>query len=115
MEREQGFDAAVRRLVGWRVRANRALIFFAVLLVALPLGPMIDRAGLRGLWPGLVEIFKAWWSVVGLNLRPLIALYCGIWPWALVVLAVMAGLWWLGGDLQGRIKDKALRVWRFPA
>lgn len=115
MEREEDFDAEARRLVGWRVKANRALIIFAVLFVALPLGPMIDRAGLRGLWPGVVEIVKAWWSVVGLTLRPLIALYSTIWSWALVLLVVMAGLWWLGGDLKGRIKDKALRVWRFPA
>lgn len=114
MEREEGFDAEARRLVGWRVKANRALIFLAVLFVALPFGPIIDRSGWRGLWPGAVEIFKAWWAVVGLNLRPLLALYCGVWPWAVVLLAGMAGLWWLGGDLQGRIKDMALRVWRFP-
>jgi uncharacterized protein (DUF2235 family) len=114
MAREAGFDAATRRLIGWRVRANRALISFAVLLVALPLGPILDRGGLRGLGSGIVEVGKAWWSAIGMNLRPLLALYCEIWPWALVLLAVIAGLWWLGGTLQGRIKDQALRVWRFP-
>lgn len=114
MAHEAGFDAEARRLVGWRVKANRALIFLAVLFVALPFGPIIDRADWRGLWPAAVEMFKAWWAVVGLNLRPLLALYCAVWPWALLLLAGMAGLWWLGSDLQGRIKDKALRVWRFP-
>ncbi len=108
-------DARAGRLIGWRVRANRALIFFAVLLVALPLGPAFDRGGWRGLWPGMREIVGAWWSAVSLNPRPLLALYCEVWPWAAVLLMVTAGLWWLGGDLQGRIKDQALRVWRFTA
>jgi len=71
--------------------------------------------GLRGLGSGIVEVGKAWWSAIGMNLRPLVALYGEIWPWALVLLTVIAGLWWLGGALQGRIKDQALRVWRFPA
>lgn len=106
-------DLRAHRLIGWRIGANRALICFAVLLVALPLGPALDRVGLRGLWPGLKGILSGWWSAVSLDPRPLLALYCDIWPWAAVVLAVMAGLWWWGDDLRGRIKDQALRVWRF--
>ena len=115
MEREPGFDARARRLIGWRVKANRALIAFAVLFVALPLGPMLDRGGWRALWPGVKAVAGGWWSAIKLDPGPLFALYCGIWPWALGLLAVMAALWWWGGDLQGRIKDQALRVWRFPA
>ncbi len=113
MQPEPGADGRARRLIGWRIRANRALICFAVLFVVLPLGPALDRAGLRGLWPGLKDIVSGWWSAVSFDPRPLFALYCEVWPWAAVLVLVMAGLWWWGGDLQGRIKDQALRVWRF--
>jgi hypothetical protein len=76
---------------------------------------MLDRGGWRALWPGAKAVAGGWWSAIKLDPGPLFALYCGIWPWTLGLLAVMAALWWWGGDLQGRIKDQALRVWRFPA
>ena len=113
MEAEADADRRARALIGKRIRANRALIAFAVLLVLLP---MLERLGLPllpNLWSSGKAIVLAWLSAVRLSVDPLWALYREIWPWAAVLLVVMAGLWWRGGDLQGRIKDQALRVWRF--
>lgn len=112
MARTAEFDDTARRLIGWRVKANRALIAFAVLFVALPLLDRLAMPLLPNLWSGAKAIVLAWLAAVRLSFEPLLALYCGIWPWAGVLLAVMAGLWCWGGGLQGRIKDQALRVWR---
>ena len=106
-------DARTRKLIGWRIRVNRVLILLAILLVALPLGPYLDQAGLTGLWPGLKAMLQAWWSAVSFGFEPFLALYLSVWPWALVLLAVLAVLWWWAGALHGKIKDQALRVWRF--
>ena len=113
MEAEADADRRARALIGKRIRANRALIAFAVLFVLLP---MLERLGLPllpNLWSSGKAVVLAWLAAVRLSVDPLWALYREIWPWAAVLLVVMAGLWWRGGDLQGRIKDQALRVWRF--
>ncbi len=112
MERAAEFDAKARRLIGGRVKANQALIAFTVLFVALPLLHRLDLPLWANLWSGAKAIGLAWAAALRLSFDPLWALYREIWPWALVLLAVMAALWWLGGALQGRIKDQALRVWR---
>lgn len=112
MERTAEFDQKARRLVGWRVKANRALIAFAVLFVALPLLHRLDLPLWASLWSGGKAVVLAWASALRLSFDPLWALYRDIWPWALALLAVLAGLWRLGAALQGRIKDQALRVWR---
>lgn len=106
-------DRQVRRLVGWRVKVNRAQIFFALLFVLLPL---LDRLAMP-LGANLTESVRitglAWVSALSLRVDPLWALYRDIWPWAAVLVAVLALLWWWAGSLQGRIKDQALRVWSF--
>lgn len=106
-------DARVRGLVRRRVAVNRAQIFVALLFLMLP---VLDRLDLP-LWPGLgnsvTEVVLAWTSALRLSFGPLTALYSAILPWACLCLATFAALWWWGGDLQGRIKDEARRVWRF--
>jgi uncharacterized protein (DUF2235 family) len=106
-------DAKTRKLIWWRTWVNRVQIIYAVLFVALPLLDHLNRPLLRSLYVGVKEIVSAWVSAIGLNLRPLWGLYADIWPWALLLLVVTAVLWWWAGDLQGKIKDQALRVWRF--
>lgn len=105
-------DGRVRKLVWWRKWVNRAQIIYAVLFVAAPLLGHLDRPLLGNLWVGVKAIVSAWVSAVGLNLRPLWGLYAGFWPWAALLLAVMVILWWWAGNLHGKIKDQALRVWR---
>lgn len=112
MERAAAFDDRARRLIGWRVKANRVLIALAVLFVALPAVHRLDLPLWANLWSSGKAIVLAWVWALRLSFDPLWALYREIWPWALVLLAGMAGLWWMGGALQGRIKDQALRVWR---
>ena len=112
MQADVSADAQTRALVGRRVKVNRAQIFVALFLALLP---MLDRLGMplpANLWTSGKAIVLAWLSALRLDLAPLWALYRDIWPWAAVLLAVSAGLWWWAGDLQGRIKDQALRVWR---
>lgn len=108
-------DRSVRQLVRWRTRVNRALLLFASLLVLFPLTGFVERALWPGLWDGIRAIVGAWMSAASLNLKPLIALYQPDWPWAGVLALVIAVLWWKAGDLQGRIKDQALLVWRFKS
>jgi uncharacterized protein (DUF2235 family) len=106
-------DRQVRKLVGWRVGVNRAQIFFAVLFVLLPLLDRLQLPLIANLWGSVQAIVTAWLSAIRLDFDPLFALYHDLWPWVGVLLVVMGGLWWWGGALQGRIKDQALRVWRF--
>jgi uncharacterized protein (DUF2235 family) len=106
-------DARVRKLIWWRKWLNRAQIIYAVLFLALPLVGHLDRPILRSLWRGVIEIVMAWVSALGLKLGPLWALYQPMWSWALVLVGLVAVLAWFSGYLQGRIKDQALRVWRF--
>jgi uncharacterized protein (DUF2235 family) len=106
-------DESVRRLVGWRVRVNRVQIGLAVLLVLLPMLDRLQLPLLENLWSSAKAIGLAWFSALRFRFEPLWALYGDIWPWAAFLLAMLAGLWWWAGDLQGRIKDQALRVWRF--
>lgn len=113
MRPEPGADAQARQLIGWRIKVNRAQILFAVLFVALPMLDRLDRPLLSNLWSSAAAIGKAWFSALSLSFGPLWALYRDIWPWAAVLVAVLVVLWWWTGDLQGRIKDKALRVWQF--
>ena len=113
MKPEAAADMRAKRLIGWRIKVNRAQILFAVLFVLLPMLDRLDRPLLSNLWTSAVAIGKAWVSALSLGFGPLWALYQGIWPWAAVLVAVMVVLWWSAGDLQGRIKDQALRVWRF--
>lgn len=113
MEADPGADGHVRALVRWRRRANRAQIVLAAFLVALPLVGHLHRPLLHSLWGGVQEIALGWMAAFSLKPGPLWALYAGVWPLTLGLLAVLAGLWWGAADLQGRIKDQALRVWRF--
>jgi uncharacterized protein (DUF2235 family) len=113
MQADPEAEARVRRLVAQRVGVNRAQIFCALLLLLLP---MLDRLGWP-VWPNLWHsarvIVLAWLSALRLDLDALVALYQDIWPWAATLVGLSALLWWWAGDLQGRIKDQALRVWRF--
>lgn len=109
-------DAFVRRLVDLRVKLNRAQIFLALGLVLLPLlnRPERTEASLvASLWANGKALTQALISALRLSFEPLWALYCGIWPWAVALLVVQAVLWGRAGILQGRMKDQALRVWRF--
>jgi uncharacterized protein (DUF2235 family) len=105
-------DAAVRKLVWWRKWLNRAQIGYAGLLVLLPLLMQLERPLLRSLWDGGREVIAAWVAAVAFSPGPLWALYRDFWPWALPLIAIIAVLWWWAGEVQGRIKHQALRVWR---
>ncbi len=104
-------DAGVRKLVWWRSWVNRALLIYAALFILVPLLENLGKP-LRHLWAGLKEIVWSWYALIGLDAGPLRSLYQDVWPWALLLAAVIAGLWWWAGDLQSRIKDQALKVWK---
>ncbi len=113
MRPDTAADEAVRRLVSHRVLANRALIGSAALFALLPLlfrlkAPLAETLRASG-----HEVLLAWVAAISFDLGPLWTLYRDIWPVALALVVVMAGFWWWGDDLRGRIKDQALRVWRF--
>lgn len=105
-------DRQVRRLVGWRVKVNRAQILLALLFVLLPLFDRLDLPLPANLWSSGKAVALAWLSALRLSLDPLWALYRDIWPLAAVLVAVSVGLWLWSAALQGRIKDEALRVWQ---
>lgn len=106
-------EAAVRRLVGLRAAANRVLIGCAVAFALLPFMAALNRPVLPHLWQKAADILSAWIAAAGLNFGPLWALYRDLWPLALALALSAVALAWWGGDLRGRIKDQALRVWRF--
>lgn len=112
MVADDAADARVRKLVFWRTWLNRAQIIYAVLFVLLPLTQVLGRPILPRLAEGVEAIVLAWVGAFSLKLQPLWALYQPIWPWALALLLVIGVLAWWAGDLHGRIKDQALRVWR---
>lgn len=112
MQGDADADAVVRRLVRWRRRLNRGLIGLVAVFLALPLvfGP--GRPTLDRLWDRLCETVLAWWAVAGFKLAPLWEVYREIWPLALTVLLLGAVFWSLAGTVQGKIKDRALKVWK---
>lgn len=111
MQRAEGVDDRVRALVKRRRQVNRVLTYSAAGFVAAPLICLLDRPFLPSLWTGAKTIGSAWFSALSLKFAPLWDLYAGGWPWALAALVIMALFWWWAGDLHGRIKDQALRVW----
>jgi uncharacterized protein (DUF2235 family) len=106
-------DRAVRRLVRRAVVVNRGQILVAMLFLVLPLIGLVKPPLLATLWSGGAVAVKAWMSAFALNLGPVLALYREVWPVAVGLLALFAGLWVWAGSLQGRIKDAALTVFAF--